>query len=557
MAKLKETYVSGNLWITGSSTFVSASEFRGPLNGTASIANNLNPSNSYTVQGLTVGGVGGASGSAHIHGDLKVDGDLIYVGVQDLRVKDKTIELNANESGSAVQDADGAGIVIRNSSAEGDISILYDKASDSLVINKPISGSMTRAATASVAEKVKFALSFGSGISKSAASYNGSAGVTISLDTASVKNIKVNSASKADWAKTAATASSTQESLALAVYTLAGSESVSFDGSSGTDFSVDLRGLERSIISASASITNLNADIDIACDNVPVSGGVYVITDIPLVQEAGLVRVNGDVSGVEVVPIGKFVPISASVKRLETSASYIKSTYLTTASFKTYSSSVSNSLTDIYNTLAEMTGSGTGSVEQQIEAAINNITSSAEFSPVDTPVSGGVMVLDSINIWQEKGVVVDPTIVLPQDPWTGTSSFTAVEVEKAGAAAKLSASLKTFTAISASVKRLETSASVIKSTYTTTASFNAYTSSANGRLTALESASASLDDKYIKKTGDVVSGSLVFVPGATISLTGSADEDTGIDMTNTAISFGNMKIFYNYTDGAIEFAPII
>ena len=39
MAILKQTYVSGNLYVTESNSYVSASEFRGMLAGTASYAN--------------------------------------------------------------------------------------------------------------------------------------------------------------------------------------------------------------------------------------------------------------------------------------------------------------------------------------------------------------------------------------------------------------------------------------------------------------------------------------------------------------------------------------
>ena len=53
-------------------------------------------------------------GDLSVTGSLNVQGNLTYVGVENLRVKDHQIELNANDKGSAsLAGADQAGIVIR------------------------------------------------------------------------------------------------------------------------------------------------------------------------------------------------------------------------------------------------------------------------------------------------------------------------------------------------------------------------------------------------------------------------------------------------------------
>lgn len=100
-------------------------------------------------------------GDLTVSGSLNVQGDLTYVGVENLRVKDKQIELNANDSGSAAltgANADEAGIVIRGARKSenviDDASILYDYADDTLVVNKTIKGTVSNATTAASANKV-------------------------------------------------------------------------------------------------------------------------------------------------------------------------------------------------------------------------------------------------------------------------------------------------------------------------------------------------------------------------------------------------------------------
>ena len=98
-------------------------------------------------------------GDLSVTGSLNVQGNLTYVGVENLRVKDKQIELNTDDKGLVVasgQDANEAGIVIKGTTKGGspEASILYNYGNDSLVINKTIEGTVSNATTAASANKV-------------------------------------------------------------------------------------------------------------------------------------------------------------------------------------------------------------------------------------------------------------------------------------------------------------------------------------------------------------------------------------------------------------------
>ena len=99
------------------------------------------------------------NGDLTVTGSLNVQGELTYIGVENLRVKDKQIELNTDGKGSAIvsgQDASGAGIVFKGTTKDSspEASILYDYPNDSLVINKTIKGTVSNATTAASADKV-------------------------------------------------------------------------------------------------------------------------------------------------------------------------------------------------------------------------------------------------------------------------------------------------------------------------------------------------------------------------------------------------------------------
>ena len=156
--------------------------------------------------GLTV------DGTTTVNGDLKVTGDVVYTGTQNLRVKDKNIELNVDDTGNAASDRAGAneaGITVR--ATDGDVKFYYDPhegATGAWKSNVPfgvtIEGSVANAdyaTTAGTANKVANKLTSGTGIKTF--EFNGSAEATVAVDKAYIESIKVTNATTADTATTA------------------------------------------------------------------------------------------------------------------------------------------------------------------------------------------------------------------------------------------------------------------------------------------------------------------------------------------------------------------
>lgn len=349
MAILKQTYVSGNLYVTESNSYVSASEFRGMLVGTASYANealtashalNIAPNADLKVNSLEV------AGDAYVSGNLQVMGDLTYVGVKDLRVKDHTIEINADESGSAVAPANGAGVVIKNSAAEGDITMLYSSSDDKLHVNKTIAGtidsaseaahavSASRADSAAEADKVKFALTFGAGISKSVASYDGHEAVVIDVNTTEMEKVVVSNSLQA---VSASIADQVSKDFTFGVTASDGTATGdTYNGSVAKDFQVDLSGLDtKEHVSASLAevwdeietmsggsgsistqiqnaINELDADASAEASGTAVSGGVFVLSGVAF-NEADGVLTSGSATSVEVEKAGEAAKAKAEL----------------------------------------------------------------------------------------------------------------------------------------------------------------------------------------------------------------------------------------------------
>ena len=140
------------------------------------------------------------NGDLTVTGSLNVQGDLTYVGVKNLRVKDHQIELNTDESGVAVltgENANQAGIVIRgakntekNPSSE-EASILYNYDNDTLVVNKTIEGTVASANNAASANKVVNPLTVNvtdeSGSVKTV-TFDGSAAKTVNVNLQGLQN---------------------------------------------------------------------------------------------------------------------------------------------------------------------------------------------------------------------------------------------------------------------------------------------------------------------------------------------------------------------------------
>lgn len=190
-------------------------------------------------------------GDLTVTGSLNVQGNLTYVGVENLRVKDHQIELNANDSGSAsLAGADQAGIVIRgaqntqkNPNSE-EASILYNHANDSLVINKTIEGTVSNATTAASADKVAKTLT-----------------VNVTDETGSLKT-------------------------------------VTFDGSAEKIVNVNLQGLQNQINSLTggagsiksqidSAINALNSDVTATATGTAAQDGVFVLQSVKIDESAG------------------------------------------------------------------------------------------------------------------------------------------------------------------------------------------------------------------------------------------------------------------------------
>lgn len=214
------------------------------------VQGDLNVDQKLIVTGSTTlkGGLS-VDGTTTVKGDLKVTGDVIYTGTENLRVKDKNIELNVDGTGSAASDrtgADGAGITIRATSADGqneDVKFYYDRnagATGAWKSNVPfgvtIEGSVANAdyaTTASIANRVANKLTNGNGIK--AFEFDGSEAKVVAVDEAYIKGIEVTKATTAGTATTAdkVKAALTAKSGGGIVMTKA------YDGSEAVEVSVD------------------------------------------------------------------------------------------------------------------------------------------------------------------------------------------------------------------------------------------------------------------------------------------------------------------------------
>lgn len=189
------------------------------------------------------------NGDLTVTGSLNVQGDLTYVGVNNLRVKDHQIELNSNDGGSAsLAGADQAGIVIRGArtteNVKDDASILYNHADDSLVINKTIKGRVSNATTAASADKVAQKLT-----------------VNVTDETGSLKKVE-------------------------------------FDGSEAKTVDVNLQGLQNQINNLTGdagsiatqinnAINALNSDVTATATGDAAKDGVFVLQGVKIVEGAG------------------------------------------------------------------------------------------------------------------------------------------------------------------------------------------------------------------------------------------------------------------------------
>ena len=246
------------MYVTGSGSLI-----HGNLAGKASVAEGLDPTKDIVI------GSTEATHSLTVNGDLKVTGDVVYTGTENLRVKDKNIDLNVDGAGNAAStraDANGAGITVK--ATDGDVTLVYDHTKNAWTSNVPfdvaVEGTVDSAKTAETASKVAHTLSNGTGISTF--TFDGSADATVQVDDSHIKGIKVTNAENADNATTAGTASKTVGKLTAAgdvKFTDAEGQAVTeFDGSKNVTVKVDLKGVTDSVAAVTEKVTTLEEKVD-------------------------------------------------------------------------------------------------------------------------------------------------------------------------------------------------------------------------------------------------------------------------------------------------------
>lgn len=422
MAILKTTYVSGNLFVTESGAFISASEFRGTASWaqsasqavTASYALNISPEADMQVSSLHV------SGSAQVDGDLKVLGDLTYVGVQDLRVKDHQIELNVDDQGDAQGSANGSGIVMKGT--DTNVELIYSSSDDKLHVNKTIAGtidsaseavhaiSASRADSAAQADKVQFALSFGAGINKSVASYDGHEAVAISVDTSAMEQVVVSHSLEA---VSASIAERVSENFTFGVTGSDGTASGDvYNGSTAKNFQVDLSGLETKT-DASASVADLqdqinaitgegsggsiadriqeaieelDADASANASGTAVSGGVFVLSGVAFNEADGKLT-SGSATSVEVEQAGAAAKAKAELLGASSDATS------------------SMTLNGIKNYVDAKTGDGVAALSESVATDIANVMASQ--SAADTALSQSIATVadNALNLVESSSYI--------------------------------------------------------------------------------------------------------------------------------------------------------
>lgn len=294
MAILRSTQVQGKLEVIDNDLYVtgSGSLIHGNLAGTASVAEGLDPTKDIVI------GSTAATHSLTVNGDLKVTGDVVYTGTENLRVKDKNIELNVDDKGNAASNRAGAneaGITVKATSADGqneDVKFYYDPnegATGAWKSNVPfgvtIEGSVDKAKTAETASKVAHTLKSGSGISTF--TFDGSAEATVSVDDTYIQGIKVNAATSADNATTAGTASKTVGKLTagdnVKFADAEGQAVTEFDGSKNVTVKVDLTGVTGDVAAVTEKVTTLEATVEAnksATDNALAAAKTELQTNI-------------------------------------------------------------------------------------------------------------------------------------------------------------------------------------------------------------------------------------------------------------------------------------
>lgn len=308
MAQLRDTLVNGSMSIQ-KDLFVteSGTKIHGNLDGTASVASALDLDKDFVI------GKTGATHSLTVNGNLTVTGDVVYTGTENLRVKDKNIELNTDETGSAASTragANGAGFTIK--ATDGDVTFTYDAGTDgtgswksNVPFNVDVEGTAENAKTADVAKKVEHTLSAGSGISLEGG-FDGSADKTVSVNTTWIaSNVKPANATSADSAKKTVGTLSVAENDYLTI-------DKNFNGSGDSVLSLNLTDVAKDadVQSVAGRVTVLEgetssyakaADLETAKSNLEteIGGKVDKVAGSSLMTEAEHTKLAGIAAGAD------------------------------------------------------------------------------------------------------------------------------------------------------------------------------------------------------------------------------------------------------------------
>lgn len=471
MAILRSTQVQGKLEVIDNDLYVTGSGklIHGNLAGTASVAEGLDPTKDIVI------GSTAATHSLTVNGDLKVTGDVVYTGTENLRVKDKNIELNVDGTGSAASNrvgADGAGITVK--ATDGDVTLVYDNTKKAWTSNVPfdvkVEGTVDSAKTAETASKVAHTLRNGTGISTF--TFDGSNEAAVSVDDTYIQGVKVNAATNADNATTAGTASKTVGKLTAGdnvKFTGAGGEPVTeFDGSKSVVVRVDLTGVSGSVAAVTEKVTTLEAKVD----------ANKVATDTALQGLEG--KINGKVSSVNpgsaINVTGTTTP-TVSVKLAETQGNV--------------QLDVTNGLKANLNADAALSTTSENPVQNKVVTEKINALWEKQFPISVTAKAEG-------NTYEFDGN--EHTVTVKWEAINGTAS--AVSISD-GTTSKPAGSGKngsvTFTKSSQGTTKYTVTATIDGKTYTATVSANAYLPQFAGTSTAATVADLNVAGLAIKK----------------------------------------------------------
>ena len=343
MAQLKATTVNGqldvtqdvqvtqNVIVTGSNTYVSASEFRG-----------INFSGSSAVFGNATLDAAHVKGNMVVSGNLEVRGDLVTVSESQLKVADKYIEIA--DGATTAEQIDGAGIQFGTSSLG--VSITYDSTSDSFVFSKPIDATAEK-----VANKLTIAQSpYITEAAAAAIEYDGSEAKTITLDLSSISSSIATEMERAKGVETNILASASAYSASLSADLVALSSSIASD-SSDLETKIDNVYASHSALSQSVDTfigTTYAADsasfdsrinaVDTKADNVLASASAYsasLSSDLTTLSSS-VANINTNVtnlsSSVATTTLGLSESIATEASRSEAAETVLSESIATEAS---------------------------------------------------------------------------------------------------------------------------------------------------------------------------------------------------------------------------------